>query len=137
MANFARPVSPHMDRPQTDVGTTCPATSQPCDVLLAMHRLKGTGVLARALATLAFIVVTISTKVRFTVISEGYFDSPGSTITFQATSRAGNLYLSQHARAIVSQPWIVVGVGWLQLSKGTWAKQQASLRVSLRLWGAF
>lgn len=39
-----------------------------------------------------------STSFRFTVIAPGYFDAPGSTITFSLSQRNGNLYLSQHGQ---------------------------------------
>jgi hypothetical protein len=36
------------------------------------------------------------TNFRFKVIAPGYFNAPGSTITFSLSQRSGNLYLSQH-----------------------------------------
>ena len=68
-------------------------------------------------------VSTSKTAVRFTVVSEGYFDSPGSTITFKTSTRDGKLYLSQHARAILTVPWIGIGVGVFKLSAPAWSNQ--------------
>ncbi len=71
-------------------------------------------------------VSTSSTAVRFTVISEGYFASPGSTITFKTVTRKGNLYLQQRGIAIVSYPWMSAGAAALG-SWFVWANQASRL----------
>jgi hypothetical protein len=55
-------------------------------------------------------VSTVATAVRFTVISTGYFDSKGSTITFSTVQRNGTLYLRQGARAISTSAHTGIGV---------------------------
>lgn len=73
-------------------------------------------------------VSTSDTKVRFTVASEGYFDSPGSTITFETGARDGKLYLKQHARAILSAPLFFAVVGFFESAKPTWQTQAVNFR---------
>jgi len=41
-----------------------------------------------------------ATSFRFTVIAPGYFDAPGSTITFTISDQNGYIYLTQHGVAI-------------------------------------
>ena len=51
--------------------------------------------------------VRISTShdtVRFTVASDFYFDSKGSTVAFTIVERAGNIYLKHGAEAILTAP---------------------------------
>jgi RHS repeat-associated protein len=54
-------------------------------------------------------VSTNPTTVRFTVTTEGYFASTGSTITFKTVAREGQLYLQQRGIAIISYPWMSAG----------------------------
>lgn len=67
-----------------------------------------------------------SHSVKFTVVSSGYFDDPGSTITFSIYSRNGCIYLRQHAHGM-NHNWIpaeAFAIGaW-----GTWARQAQNLR---------
>jgi len=44
-------------------------------------------------------VSTTDTSVTFTVVSDEYFDGPGSTITFRAEERQGMIYFEQQANA--------------------------------------
>lgn len=72
-------------------------------------------------------VTTSPTSVKFTVASEGYFDSPGSTIEFSTYQGAdGEIYLQQVANAYGGQ--VQVGAG-AALGAGFpgWDKQANSL----------
>ena len=73
-------------------------------------------------------VSTSPTAVRFTVVSDGYFDSRGSTVTFTISSVEGRLRLHQSARAILGgYPAGVVAVG----AYLTWSRQSGNLRAAL------
>jgi RHS repeat-associated protein len=75
-----------------------------------------------------------NTSFRFTVTSQGYFDSPGSTITFATSESRGNLYLSQHgvAQSTAFLPWVGVHAGYAELQ---WEKQADNLANLLGIGG--
>jgi RHS repeat-associated protein len=75
-----------------------------------------------------------NTSFRFTVISQGYFDAPGSTITFATSESHGNLYLSQHgvASSTAFVPWVAVHAG---VAEFQWIAQAASLANLLGIGG--
>jgi RHS repeat-associated protein len=75
-------------------------------------------------------VSTTSTAVRFTVTSLGYFDTPGSTITFRTyKSKSGNVHFVQSARASVSVlPAFLANLG----AYFTWAEQAHNLSKAVR-----
>ena len=82
--------------------------------------------LTTGLVVLAFVSTT-ATAVRFTVKSKGYFDSPGSTITFSTKVRKGNLYLRVSARSKEASPVAWLGVNILGQAYGTWDQQASNL----------
>jgi hypothetical protein len=69
---------------------------------------------------------------RFTVIAKGYFDAPGSTITFTISDQKGSIYLAQHGVAIdpdeASQIAYKTGV-----IKAAWRAQACRLQALLGL----
>ncbi len=75
-------------------------------------------------------VSTTPTSFTFTVISTGYFDSPGSHITFAITQRSGYLYLSQHGVGYNSTWEGLVG-GYLGFAEYDWERQAQNLRTLL------
>jgi hypothetical protein len=68
-----------------------------------------------------------SSSFKFTVTSHGYFDGPGSTITFSASQQNGSLYLSQHgvSTSTATGPWVAVQIGFAKL---TWSRQALNLQ---------
>ena len=76
-----------------------------------------------------------STAVRFTVISDDYFDDRGSTITFRTVVRQGNLYLRQEARStgLKLGHWVMRGFIYPG-AYNSWQKQASNFRH--RLWAA-
>jgi RHS repeat-associated protein len=72
-------------------------------------------------------VSTTRSSVRFTVVSEGYFDPPGSTITFTIRQTKIGVVLTQSARTTSTLPhtWFGVrlGLAWLN-----WKDQARNLR---------
>ncbi|MEV7418010.1 ricin-type beta-trefoil lectin domain protein [Streptomyces sp. NPDC089919] len=55
-------------------------------------------------------VHTTSTSVAFVVVSESYFDDPGSVITFTASEKDGHLFMQQRGDSTGSNPLIFAGV---------------------------
>lgn len=75
-------------------------------------------------------VSTTGEAVRFTVVSDGYFDSAGSTVTFRTYELNGDVYLSQTGSATNSAlfafgPVVQLGA-YLQ-----WGQQADNLRDSI------
>jgi hypothetical protein len=52
----------------------------------------------------------MATSVKFTVVSDDYFDAPGSTIEFDIVHRSGGYYLDQIANAQGSDLLVTAGV---------------------------
>ena len=77
-------------------------------------------------------VDTTETSVQFTVLSRGYFDSPGSIIKFSTfTDSGGQTYLQQDGNATGADP--IVGVGAvIGASKAAWDQQALNLVNELR-----
>ncbi|WP_245828191.1 RHS repeat-associated core domain-containing protein [Micromonospora avicenniae] len=76
-------------------------------------------------------VTTTDTSVKFTVVSDKYFDARGSTITFSVVEKKGDLYLSQHAEA--SETKLAAGIGVKAgYARQNWNDQAHNLRVLLR-----
>ncbi|MER8046658.1 RHS repeat-associated core domain-containing protein [Streptomyces sp. NPDC094032] len=71
-------------------------------------------------------VSTEKTSFTFTVVSDEYFDKPGSTITFAIHQRDNTLYLTQTAHGIDAAPHVLFGVD-SGLSKWTWMRQAWNL----------
>jgi hypothetical protein len=76
-------------------------------------------------------VTTTDTSVKFTVVGDGYFDAPGSTIEFSVIERDGLWVLSQDADAISANPLIMAGAGAFGLSQATWNQQSENLRLKV------
>ena len=76
-------------------------------------------------------VETTQTRVLFTVVSEGYFDSVGSTIEFRTEVRDGQLYLHQIAHAKRSMMHTKIWVGLMHGSLPIWAGQAVNLKRKL------
>ncbi|MBT2498046.1 GNAT family N-acetyltransferase [Agromyces sp. ISL-38] len=55
-------------------------------------------------------VSTTPTSVTFTVLSNGYFDEPGSKITFSTFERDGFVYLQQQASANQANMFVAMGI---------------------------
>jgi hypothetical protein len=70
------------------------------------------------------------TSFTFTVVSNGYFDAPGSQITFSLSQSRGDLYLTQHAEAKHSKIAVQV-MGALQYTRSVWLEQAHNLRTLL------
>lgn len=70
------------------------------------------------------------TSFTFTVIAKGYFDQPGSQITFSISSRKNGLYLTQHGWTTGSSylGWLGTKLGF---AKKTWQQQARNLRSAL------
>jgi RHS repeat-associated protein len=79
--------------------------------------------------------VTVSfkdkTSFTFTVTGKGYFDDPGSQITFSISSRKGGVYLTQKGHTTGSSffGWLGVKVG---VAKSTWQQQARNLTNALQ-----
>lgn len=71
-------------------------------------------------------VTTTDTSVKFTVTSNGYFDPPGSSITFSTFSRNGFVYLQQEASVSQANLRVAAGVD-AGLAFNTWSQQAANL----------
>ena len=70
--------------------------------------------------------------VKFTISAAGYFDPPGSTITFRVFSRNGNLYLQQKGYAPKAGAVNDAGVYFLRRAYVTWVKQTWNFQNALR-----
>ncbi|GAA1216376.1 hypothetical protein GCM10009655_14590 [Rhodoglobus aureus] len=53
-----------------------------------------------------------ATSVTFTVTSNGYFDAPGSKITFSTFKENGTVFLQQEAGALGADFWVARGVNF-------------------------
>nr|WP_249409123.1 PA14 domain-containing protein [Frigoribacterium sp. CFBP 8751] len=73
-----------------------------------------------------------SDSVKFTVSAAGYFDPPGSTITFRVFSRNGNLYLQQKGYAPNAGAVNDFGVYFLRRAYVTWVRQTWNFQDALR-----
>ena len=62
--------------------------------------------------------------------AKGYFDNPGSQITFSISSRKNGLYLTQHGWTTGSSylGWLGTKLGF---AKSTWQQQARNLRSAL------
>lgn len=77
-------------------------------------------------------VTATSTSMKFTVLEQGYFDAPGSTITFSTwTDSQGNVYLRQDADAfgVDGATAFFVSMG---AARGGWEEQARKLSELLR-----
>jgi len=76
-------------------------------------------------------VDTTSTSVKFTVIASGYFDAPGSTITFSTYEDKGMIYLRQDAYSVGSDGYVALALdgvlGLPPASANTWHQQSLNL----------
>jgi RHS repeat-associated protein len=79
-------------------------------------------------------VATTSTTVKFTVVSNDYFDAPGSTIQFSIVHRSDGYYLDQTAQARGSDILVTMGVG-VSGEDFTWQWQAANLRQEVLKYG--
>jgi RHS repeat-associated protein len=80
-------------------------------------------------------ISTTATSVTFTVTSNGYFDEPGATITFQTgVDDSGNIILQQIAHGVSRDlgTTIIAGNGG---ALSTWTAQAANLRAALEQFG--
>jgi len=75
-------------------------------------------------------IATIRTSFTFTVISNGYFDAPGSHIIFSLSQSQGYLYLSQRAEGYDSSLSGLAGA-YSGFAEFTWNRQAANLRTLL------
>lgn len=79
------------------------------------------------------VVTTTDTSVKFTVVSDGYFDGPGSTIEFSIVERGGQFYLQKVAEAEKVQ------AGVAQSASGgaflTWQKQADNFKNVVNKYG--
>jgi hypothetical protein len=78
------------------------------------------------------ISLVSSSSFEFTVISSGYFDAPGSHITFSLGRSHGKLYLSQHGVSANTLLIPEIGVD-LGFAKYTWQQQANNLRRMLHV----
>lgn len=80
------------------------------------------------------VVNTTDTSVKFTVISDNYFDGPGSTIEFSIVEKGGQFALRKVANAEKAQ------AGVAQLAPGgaylSWSLQAADFKNVIRKYGA-
>jgi hypothetical protein len=65
------------------------------------------------------------TSFTFDVVSKGYFDPPGSTITFSTHESHGEVYLQQHA--VADGAGIASNIIGPELAEITWESQAANL----------
>lgn len=72
-------------------------------------------------------VDTTRTSVKFTVLDRGYFDAPGSTITFSTERRADGIYLVQDAVGHGTNGVTMLGIFALRGSDTAWSLQSAAL----------
>jgi RHS repeat-associated protein len=73
-----------------------------------------------------------NTSFKFTVTQKGYFDAPGSTITFSLYEKNGNLYLHQHGIALNSD--LIGEYGYTQgIYAKTWQAMACNLQKLLKL----
>lgn len=72
-------------------------------------------------------VTTTDTSVTFTVVSDNYFDNPGSTITFNVVQQGGDLYLWQHGRTQETRFLARFAVNELGQARSTWNAQGDNL----------
>ena len=88
-------------------------------------------------------VQTTGTSVKFTVVSDGYFDGPGSTIEFSIVEEGGEFYLRQIADAghvdnlistniALSEEW---GIWFLPGPGRTWDEQAENFAKVIRKYG--
>ncbi len=84
-------------------------------------------------------VTTTKTSVTFTVIENGYFDAPGSTIKFSTYEKGGMVYLRQDAVSLGSDGYVAIALdqvfGLPPASANTWALQASNLATQLELDG--
>jgi len=73
-------------------------------------------------------VSTTDTSVTFTVVSDEYFDGPGSTITFRAEERKGIIYFEQQANAYDANVFVSPGVDFGAALIASWDQQALHLR---------
>jgi hypothetical protein len=80
-------------------------------------------------------VTTTETSVTFTVIENGYFDAPGSTIEFSTYERDGGVYLQQDAKAHGAEAYVALALNetpfYESRSAGVWGKQAQNLATVL------
>ncbi|MDN4640372.1 DUF6531 domain-containing protein [Agreia sp. PsM10] len=78
-------------------------------------------------------VSTTPTSVTFTVVSDGYFDLPGSTVTFQTVANDdGTVSLQQIAQGRTRDLAIGIGFNVSTPSFSTWRDQAANLRAAIK-----
>lgn len=77
-----------------------------------------------------------ATSVTFTVVSDGDFDEPGSTTTFQAiTNDVGSVSLQQVAQGRTGNEVLGVAFRYFQPSYLTWQDQAQRLRNATAKYG--
>ena len=65
----------------------------------------------------------------FTVISHGYFDGAGSTITFSTRrNKDGDVELVQTAKGLDTDLASTIGILGLHFSEGKWSEQSQNLK---------
>lgn len=80
-------------------------------------------------------VETTDTSVKFTVVSNDYFDGPGSTIEFKIVHRADGYYIDQIANARKADVFVAESVKAGNLAQIMWAQQEANLREAVLKYG--
>lgn len=68
------------------------------------------------------------TSTKFTVISEGYFDGPGSTIEFSTYEDDGVVHVKRQAEGHGADLPTFIGIGILHANEGPWDEQADNLR---------
>ncbi|WP_147441708.1 hypothetical protein [Mycetocola lacteus] len=79
-------------------------------------------------------VKTTDTSVKFTVVSDNYFDGPGSTIEFSIIEKDGEFYLRKVADAEKAQATVVAGVTFG--ANDTWKKQAENFQSIIKRYGS-
>lgn len=100
----------------------------------AVFELSETLELGWSVETGRVAVTTTDTSVKFTVISDDYFDGPGSTIEFSVVEIDGEFYLRKVADAVTAQaavaPFAKFGAG------KTWSEQAENFQDVIAKYGA-
>jgi len=79
-------------------------------------------------------IATTDNSVKFTVVSNDYFDAPGSTIEFRVVDRKGEKFLDQIANAHGANYFVTRGID-IGFAKVTWSTQSTLLRGAILKYG--
>ncbi|MBT2408922.1 MULTISPECIES: hypothetical protein [unclassified Streptomyces] len=69
-----------------------------------------------------------ATSTTFEVISESYMEDAGSTISFTASEKNGQLVMTQHGESVGSNLLIVIAVQIFNVADSTWSKMGGRIR---------